>query len=78
MSIKPFTVHEAKTHLSRLIEQAEAGKEVVIARGKVPVVRLVPIPKMAVCRRFGSMKGRATVTKVFFEPLPEDELRAWE
>ena len=78
MSVKPVSVHQAKTHLSRLIERAEAGEEVIIARGKTPVARLVPIARPKVERRFGAMKGKARVTAAFFEPLPEDELAFWE
>lgn len=78
MSSKPISVHEAKTHLSRLIERAEAGEDVVIARGKTPVVRLVPVAAPRVERRFGAMKGKAKVSPAFFEPLPDDELAAWE
>lgn len=70
------TVHEAKTNLSRLIAEALDGGEVVIARGKVPVVRLVPValPKS---RRPGALKGKIAIDKRFFEPLPDDELAAW-
>jgi len=72
-------IHDAKTHLSRLIERAESGEEVIIARAGKPVVRLVPVePSVPHGRRFGSMKGRARVDERFFEPLPEDELAAWE
>lgn len=78
MSAKPVSVHEAKTHLSRLIQRAEAGEEVIIARGKTPVVRLVAVARPKVERRFGAMKGKARVTTAFFEPLPEDDLAAWE
>lgn len=70
-------VLEAKTHLSRLIAEAEAGGEVIIARGNVPVVRLVPVtPKPK--RQFGAYAGEFEVTDAFFEPLPDDELAAWE
>ena len=72
------TVHEAKTHLSKLIERAEAGEEVVIARGKTPVARLVRIDTPPGKRVFGAMRGRARVTAAFFEPLPSDEIDAWE
>jgi prevent-host-death family protein len=75
---KIHTIHDAKTNLSRLIERACAGEEVVIARGKTPVVKLVPIREEAPHRKFGSMKERARVTRAFFEPLPEEELSAWE
>lgn len=71
-------VHAAKTNLSRLIEQACAGEEVVIARNSEPVVKLVPVGRSNPQRVFGSMKGRFTVPAEFFEPLPEDELAAWE
>jgi prevent-host-death family protein len=71
---KPITVHAAKTGLSRLIERACAGEEIIIARGNVPVVRLVPVKSKPQTRKFGSMKGRAKVTKAFFDPLPTDEL----
>jgi prevent-host-death family protein len=72
------TIHDAKTQLSRLIERAEAGDDIIIARGKTPVARIVPIKAKPPRRRFGSMKGRARVTSRFFEPLTADELGRWE
>jgi prevent-host-death family protein len=72
------TVHAAKTQLSKLIARAEAGEEVIIARGKKPVVRLVPVGEAKPQRQFGAMKGRVWVGPEFFEPLPEEELKAWE
>jgi prevent-host-death family protein len=72
------TVHAAKTQLSRLIEKARSGEEVIIARGDTPVVRLVALAERPRARRFGAMKGRARAGDAFFEPLPEAELRAWE
>jgi len=72
------TIHAAKTNLSRLIEQARAGEEVVIARNKTPVVKLVPVEAPKPSRRFGAMKGKAATTRAFFEPLPPDEIGAWE
>jgi prevent-host-death family protein len=71
------TIHKAKTELSKLIERAEKGEEVVIARGKTPVVRLVPYRPQQPKRGFGSMKGRARIGPEFWEPLPEDELKLW-
>ena len=71
-------VHEAKTHLSRLLARAEAGEEVVIARNGNPIARLVPFENRPGIRRFGAMKGRLVVDASFFEPLPEAELAAWE
>ena len=73
----PHSIHVAKTHLSRLVERACAGEEVIIARGKTPVARLVPREATAPRRRFGAMCGRARVTPAFFEPLPPHEIDAW-
>lgn len=78
MAARSFTVHEAKTNLSRLLEAVEKGQEVVITRGKVPVARLVRFAQPKVERRFGAMKGRAKVSEDFFQPLPEEEIAAWE
>lgn len=74
---KPHTIHAAKTHLSRLVERARRGEDVVIARGAQPVARLVAIDAPAPKRQFGAMRGRARVTDAFFEPLPSAELAAW-
>jgi prevent-host-death family protein len=70
-------VHEAKTHLSRLLVQVEAGEEVIIARNGKPVAQLVRCkPKGE--RKPGSMAGLFEVPDSFFDPLPEEELAAWE
>lgn len=71
------TVHEAKTNLSRLIAAVLAGEEVVIARGKVPAVKLVPVePKPR--RVPGMLRGKVQIGPEFFEPLSEEELALWE
>ena len=70
-------VHEAKTQLSRLLAQVEAGEEVVIARNGKPVARLVPCEQQGK-RQFGLLKGRIKLDESFFDPLPEEELAAWE
>ncbi len=72
------TIHKAKTQLSKLLEQALRGEEVIIARGKTPVARLVPYAQEQPKRGFGSMKGRASLGPEFWEPLPEEELKLWE
>ena len=73
-----FTVHEAKTHLSRLIAAALEGKEVVIARGKTPAVKLVPVEKKALPpRKPGAWKGLVKYTDETFEPLTDEELGDW-
>lgn len=70
-------VHRAKTELSRLLARVEAGEDVVIARRGEPVARLVAC-KAPVKRRPDVLKGNIVVPDTFFDPLPEDELRAWE
>jgi antitoxin (DNA-binding transcriptional repressor) of toxin-antitoxin stability system len=75
---KVHSIHAAKTNLSRLVERACAGEEVVIACGKNPVARLVKVDAQPGARRFGAMRGRARVTNTFFEPLPPEELALWE
>jgi prevent-host-death family protein len=72
-----FTIHQAKTQLSKLIARAEAGEEIVIARGKEPAVRLQPL-KPRRRPRFGELKGLSLPDSFFFDPLPEDELALFE
>jgi prevent-host-death family protein len=65
-------MHEAKTTLSQLVERAEAGEEVIIARHGTPVVRLVPIvPKGARADAYGALRGRIELADDFDE-LPDD------
>ena len=70
-------VHQAKTHLSRLLAQVERGEEVVIARNGEPVARLVSCEPRA-RREFGALRGKIRIDDRFFEPLPEEELAIWE
>jgi len=69
-------LYDAKTQLSRLVDRAVAGEDIVIARAGKPVVRLVPVDA-AVPRRPGLLKG-LTLPDDLFDPLPEDELAVWE
>ncbi len=70
-----YTVHEAKTNLSRLIKEAESGKEVIIMRGKDPVAKIVPLAKTAKKRIPGSMKGQLWSAPDAFDPLTDEEMR---
>lgn len=72
------TIHTAKTTLSQLLARVEAGEEIVLARGKVPIAKLVPFQPVPPKRQFGAMRGVVSVGPEFFEPLPDDELAAWE
>lgn len=74
-----FTVHQAKTELSKLMARAEAGEEIVIARRDKPAVKLVPVGETRKTERVpGALKGMFTVPDSVFDPLPEDELQAWD
>lgn len=66
-------VHEAKTHLSKLLERVVLGEEVIIARAGAPVAKLVPFDTQPKKRVFGSAKGEFTVPDDFNEPDPEIE-----
>ena len=69
-------VHEAKTHLSRLIDQAHAGQEIILAKAGKPYARLVPLLPNSGLRQAGRLAGR--VEQGFFDPLTEVEIQAWE
>ncbi len=70
-------VHEAKTHLSKLLERAHAGEEIILAKAGKPYAKLMPLEAQE-ARRPGRLKGKGHLTDAFFEPLPEEELKAWE
>lgn len=71
-------MHAAKSQLSKLVAQVEAGKEVILTRGDKPVARIVPFEEKPIRRAFGLFKGQLPLDDRFFEPLPDEELRAWE
>ena len=68
-------IHEAKTNLSKLLDRMLEGEDIVIAKAGKPLARLIPVEE-----RLPRVPGiaRGKVTDAFFEPLPEDELQAWE
>ncbi|QLH40146.1 MAG: type II toxin-antitoxin system Phd/YefM family antitoxin [Defluviicoccus sp.] len=68
--MKTVNIHEAKTHLSRLIEDVAGGGEVIIARNGKPVARLLPITHRAHPRRPGQWRGRVQIADDFDAPLP--------
>ena len=73
--MRVVNIHQAKTHLSKLVEEVEEGEEVIIARAGKPVARLVPLQRP---RRLGLLQGRITVPDDFDAPLPEEVLAAFE
>jgi antitoxin (DNA-binding transcriptional repressor) of toxin-antitoxin stability system len=71
-------MHQAKTLLSRLVERALAGEEVIIARNREPLVKLVPVPRERKPRGPGRYKGEIWIASDCFEPVSEEELDLWE
>ena len=67
-------IHDAKTHLSRLVERVEAGEEIVIARGGRPVARLVPLRTRTEARRLGLLKGKIWMAPDWDSPEVNEEI----
>lgn len=74
---KVVNVHEAKTHFSKLLKRAHEGEEIVLSKAGKPYAKLVPIERAPKRREPGILKGYK-VPDSFFDPLPDDELDAWE
>jgi antitoxin (DNA-binding transcriptional repressor) of toxin-antitoxin stability system len=72
------TIRTAKTTLSQRLARVDAGEEIGLARGKHPIAKLVPYHPAGPKRQFGALRGVVSVGPAFFEPLPTDELAAWE
>jgi prevent-host-death family protein len=73
-----INIHAAKTQLSRLVDAAAAGEEIIIARAGKPVARLVPFTAQSGRRRLGMLAGRLNVPADFDAPLPDEELDRFE
>ncbi len=73
--MKVINVHEAKTHLSRLLERAHGGEEIILAKAGIPYARLMPLENLKE-RQAGRYPQE--IPESFFEDLPEEELQAWE
>jgi prevent-host-death family protein len=71
-------IHQAKTHLSRLVEQASRGRETIIAKAGKPVARLVPLGRAGRAKRFGVLKGQIRIGADFDRPLPDEVLALFE
>ena len=72
-----LNIHEAKTHLSRYLEQVEAGETLILCRYNVPIAEVRPIKRKAKPARVFGLYDGFGVSPEFFEPLPDDELRLW-
>jgi len=76
--VRHVNIHQAKTELSKLVERAEAGEEIVIARAGKPAAKLVPLTRARGRRRLGLLDGRFKIPDDFNAPLPEAVLRVFE
>jgi prevent-host-death family protein len=65
-------IHEAKTHLSRLLERVAMGEEVIIAKAGTPVAKLVPVNAATGKFKFGSAQGKIVIADDFNDPLPKE------
>jgi prevent-host-death family protein len=75
--MKTVNIHAAKTHLSRLVEEAAAGEEILLAGAGRPVARLGPLAAQEVRRRPGLMRGRIRIARDFDAPLPAEVLASF-
>lgn len=73
-----INIHEAKTHLSRFVEQAAAGEEIIIAKAGKPMARLVPLQRMSSRRKLGLFKGQLNVPDDFDTPLDDEAIAQFE
>lgn len=71
-------IHTAKAQLSALLERAERGEEIVIARRNRPIAKLVAIHALPALRRFGAARGMVALSDAFFDPLSAEEQALWE
>jgi prevent-host-death family protein len=71
-------IYEAKTHLSKLVDQAAQGKDVIISRSGKPVARLTALDKPVQRIRFGVLKGKVKTSSDFDAPLPDDVMAGFE
>ncbi|MBK7794120.1 MAG: type II toxin-antitoxin system Phd/YefM family antitoxin [Betaproteobacteria bacterium] len=76
--MRQFNIHEAKTQLSKLVESAGGGEEIVIAKAGKPIARLVPLAAPVGSRQKGALKGQIRIGADFDAPLPDDVLAAFE
>jgi prevent-host-death family protein len=70
-------MHEAKTHLSRLVERVEAGEEIVLSRAGKPVARIVAVRPPSGSRTPGALRGRIRISDDFDAPLPDEMASAF-
>jgi prevent-host-death family protein len=78
MKHSTINIHEAKTHLSRLVDEVCKGKELILAKAGKPLVKLVPLEQSKPKRIPGFLKGKIKIAADFDAPLPQDWLDDFE
>ncbi|AUW95008.1 MAG: type II toxin-antitoxin system Phd/YefM family antitoxin [Sulfobacillus thermotolerans] len=76
--MKSVNIHEAKTHLSRLLDEVSRGEEITIAKAGKPIARLVPVTASRPTRTPGFLRGKIRISDDFDEPLPVDIQKSFE
>jgi prevent-host-death family protein len=76
--MRTVNIHAAKTHLSRLVEDAAAGEEIIIAKSGKPIARLCPLAAQPGKRQLGALEGKLRIPDDFDAPLPDWLLDAFE
>lgn len=76
--MKIVNMHEAKTHLSRIVDRVAAGEHVTIAKAGKPLAQLVPLTSAKATRKLGLLKGKIKIGKDFDAPLPDDVVDLFE
>ena len=76
--MRTVNIHAAKTHLSRLVEDAAGGEEIIIAKAGKPLARLCPLKGQLHKRKLGGLEGKLRIPEDFDAPLPDDLLDAFE
>ena len=71
--LKQVNIHEAKTHLSKLLERVMTGEEIIIAKAGKPVARILPLATYSSPRKPGNDAGKVIMAENFDDPLPEFE-----
>lgn len=73
-----INIHEAKTHLSRIVDEVAAGAEVIIAKAGKPMARLMPLTGVGRVKKLGLLRGKIRIPDDFNAPLPEDVIAGFE
>jgi len=76
--MQTVNIHDAKTNFSKLVDQAAAGEEIIIAKAGTPMARLVPLQKQKRKIQFGVLKGEIEIKEGFYDPMTEEEIGLFE